>query len=84
MAVNCCKVPPAIVWSDGVTERDSRGERVRTVDPATVPSLAVMVVDAGNPVLAAVTSPVPLTVATEGSLDSQVTEFDRLAVALFE
>ena len=57
---------------------------VRRVEPETAPDVAVIVVDAVDPVFAAVTNPVPLTAATAASADSQVTLFVRFAVELFE
>ncbi len=60
---------------------DATGDDVRTVDPITVPSVAVIVVD---PELTEDASPVSLTVATAGFDEVQVANFVTFTCELSE
>ena len=78
VAANPIAVPLAIVGSAGERAMDTRGDAVRTVEPETDPSVTRMVAEPG---FSAVTSPLPSTDATFGSVDCHVTEDVRLFVA---
>jgi hypothetical protein len=72
VALNCTPVPNAIKGSDGliVMEIKWAGTTVRTVVSVTEPTLPVIVVE---PAASVAASPVPSTLATDGSEELQVT-----------
>ena len=83
VAVNCSVVPLAMLGLAGVTAIESRaaGLTVRTVEPLTPPSVALIV---DVPVATPVASPLALIVATEVVAEAQVTWPVRSCVVLSE
>jgi len=79
VAVNCCMPPTGTDGLEGVRAMETKlgVETVRTVDPLTVPEVAVIV---DVPAETAVANPAALMIATLGSEEVQTTEFVRLAV----
>lgn len=82
VAANCCMAPWRTVGFAGVTLIETRAGAVtvRTVEPATVPNLAVIVV---VPTACPCAKPAAVMIATDGEDEVQVT-FERICVLLSE